>query len=680
MKTINNPLLSGKRVGKFEAIPFNDFKFEHYEPAFDVALEEAKKDIDVIRNNPDEPTFENVIEALENAGPTLDYVSTVYFNLVGAESNNEFKDLAQKIGPKLSAFSNSIMMDPVIFAKVKVVFDKKDNCDLSKEQIRLLEKNYKGFVRNGALLSEEKKEELKKIDEEMSKLNPQFAKNTLGATNAFELLITDESELDGLPQGAKDAAAFTAKRKEKEGWMFTLQAPSVMPVFKYSKNRNLREKIYKAYSSRSFNDKFDNQEILKRIAVLRFKRANILGYKTHAEYVLEERMAEKPETVHNFLQKIYDVAMPVAKEELAEVKALAKELDGIENFMPWDSSFYNEKLRQKKYEFDGEELRPYFQAENVLQGAFDVANKMYDINFTPISDIPVYHKDVKTFEVTGKDNEHIGLFYVDLFPRETKRGGAWMTEFRTQGMDQGKMKSPHAAIVCNFSPATDKTPALLQISEVQTLFHEFGHALHGLLSDCHYKSLASPNVYWDFVELPSQIMENWVMEKEALNLFAKHYQTGEALPDELIAKVKRAENFNKGSLNVRQLSLGTIDLSWHDADPTNIDDVAAHENKIMEKFRLLPNVETSLTSTSFGHIFAGGYSAGYYSYKWAEVLDADAFDKFKKDGIFNKETADSFRRNILSKGNTAHPMELFVNFRGQQPDPDALLRRDGLLK
>lgn len=679
METKNNPLLNGKRVGEFDAIPFDQIKFEHFEPAFDYALQEAKKDIEVIKNSEDEATFENTIEALEDSALLLNEVSNIYFNLLGAESDDKMKDLAQKISPKLSAFSNSIMMDPVIFKRVKSIHDKMDKLNLNKEQTRLLEKNYKGFVRNGALLDEDKKEELRQLDNEMSKLSPQYSKNLLGATNAFELIITDESELDGLPQGAKDAAAFMAKRKGKEGYLFNLQAPSVGPVLKYAKNRELREKMYRAYSSRSFNDKFDNQELLKQIAVLRHKRANLLGYKTHAEYTLTERMAEAPQTVHDFLNRIYEVAMPKAKEELEEVKNMAKEMDDLDDFMAWDSSYYSEKLRQKKYEFDEEELRPYFKADNVLTGIFEIANRLYGLNFTQLDNIPVYHEEVKTFKVTDENDKFISLLYVDLFPRETKRGGAWMTEFQTQGMHNGKMKKPHVAVVANLTPATDKDPALLQFSEARTLFHEFGHALHGMLSDCHYRSLASPNVYWDFVELPSQIMENWIMEKDALNIFAKHYKTDELIPEELIKKVKKAENFNKGSANIRQLNYGMLDMAWHDNDPSDVEDVATFENDALDKLRLLPKVETSLISTSFAHIFAGGYSAGYYSYKWAEVLEADAFEKFKKEGIFNKETAASFRDNILARGNTAHPMELYVNFKGQEPDPDALLRRDGLL-
>ncbi len=676
----NNPLSNGKRIGKFETIPFKEIKFEHYEPAFNHALEEAKKDIKEIREDKNEPTFENTIEALENSGELLNYVSKVYFNLLGAESDDKMKDLAQKISPLISAFSNSIMTDSIIFKRVKTIHDSRKKLDLDQEQIRLLEKNYKDFVRNGALLDDKEKEELKKIDGQMAKLSPQFTKNLLGATNAFQLVITDETELEGLPQSAKDAAKYAAKQMKEEGWLFNLQAPSVRPIFKYAKNRDLREKMYRAFTSRAFNDKFDNRKILKEVANLRYKRAKLLGFKTHAEYTLTERMAENSKNVHEFLKRIFTVAMPKAKEELNEIQSLAKELDGIDDLQAWDFSFYSEKLRQKKFKFDEEELRPYFKAENVIDGIFEVANKMYGLNFKPITDIQVYNEDVRTYEVIDEKNDHVGLLYIDLYPRETKRSGAWMTTFQTQGMLHDKMKRPHVAVVANLTPATDKSPALLQFSEVRTIFHEFGHALHALLSNCHYRTLASPNVYWDFVELPSQIMENWLMEEKALKIFAKHYQTGEDLPLELIKKVKKAENFNKGSANIRQLKFGMLDMAWHDTDPRDIDDVVEFEENTLDKLNLLPQVDTSLLSTAFAHIFAGGYSAGYYSYKWAEVLEADAFEKFKEEGIFNQKTARSFKENILSKGNSEHPMKLYVNFKGQEPDPDALLRRDGLLK
>ncbi len=676
----SNPLLNGTRVGKYEAVPFDLFKLEHFEPAFDYALEQAKEEIKTIKENKEEPTFENTIVALETAGELLNYVTSIYYNLYGVESDNEFKDLSQKFSPKLSDYGSMISMDEALFERVKTVYNKRESLDLNKEQMRLLENSYKSFVRNGALLDDEKKEELKKISKEISILSPQFSQNLLNATNAFELYIEDENELAGLPENAKAAAAYLAKSKGKEsGWMFNLQPTSIMPILKYADNRDLREKIHKAYGSRGNGKEFNNQEILKKIATLRFKKAQLLGFKTHAEYVIKERMAETPETVNNFLERIYKIAMPKAVKEVDELKALAKELDGLEDLQAWDSSYYSEKLRQKLYNFDAEELRPYFKSENVIDGIFKVANKLYGLKFNELNDIPTYHKEVRTFEVTEDNGDFVGLLYIDLFPRKTKRGGAWMNAIKSQGLQDGKVQRPHIMIVGNLTPSTEDTPSLMLMREVETVFHEFGHALHGLLSDCTYTSLASPNVYWDFVELPSQIMENWVSEKEALHLFAKHYKTGENIPDELIEKVKAAENFHKATMNIRQLNFGMLDMAWHDQDPSGIEDVTEFEKETLKKLRLLPPVKGTLISTAFAHIFAGGYSAGYYSYKWAEVLDADAFEKFKQDGIFNKETAESFRRNILAKGNTEHPMTLYKRFRGKEPDADALLRRDGLL-
>ncbi len=676
----NNPLLSGERVGKYEAIPFHLFKTEHFAPALEVALKEAYENVDKIRKNNDAPTFENTLLAMEDCSEKLDYVTTIYFNLMGMESDNEFKALAQEFGPKLSAFSSSITLDPVIFEKVKKLYENRNEVDYNSEQLRLLEKTYKSFVRNGANLNEEDKKKLLEINQEMSKLGPQFSNNVLNATNAFELHITDKKELVGIPESALEAAAYLAKQKGKEdGWLFNLQYPSILPILTYAENRELRKKINLAYGSRAFRDEFDNQEILKKIAKYRHQRAQLLGYKSHADYTLEERMAENPKTVFEFLDKIYDAAIERAREEVSELEEFAKKLDNIDKLEAWDASFYSEKMKKEKFDFDEEELRPYFKVENVVNGVFEVAKKMYDLDFVKVDKIPIYHEDVTTYEVYTKD-QFVGLLYVDLHPRDTKRGGAWMTTFRGQGLQHGEVKRPHVAIVANLTPSTETKPALLRLNEVTTIFHEFGHALHALLSDCYFASLASPNVYWDFVELPSQIMENWVTEKEALKLFAKHYETGEIIPDELIEKVKNLRQFHAGMANIRQLSLGYLDMAWHSADPSNIEDVAKFEAEVSEKTRLYPENENKNTSTSFSHVFAGGYSSGYYSYKWAEVLEADAFEKFLEEGIFNKETAASFRDNILSKGNTKHPMDLYVAFRGRKPDTEALLRRDGLLK
>ena len=681
MKDIkNNPLLSGKRVGKYEAFPFDEFKTEHFLPAVDYALEEAKGNIAKLSADDSEPTFENTLMAMEDCSELLDYVTTVFFNLMGMESDNDFKALAQQIAPKLSELSSSITLDPVIFQKVKTLYENQENLELDAEQQRLLKKTYKSFVRNGANLNDEDKQKLREINQEMSKLNPQFSNNVLNATNAFVLHITDKAELAGIPESALEAAAFTAKKAGKEeGWLFNLQYPSMLPILTYAENRELRKKISGAYGSRAFRDEFDNQEILKKIANYRHQRAQLLGYETHAHYTLEERMAQNPETVMEFLDKIYDAAIDAAKSEVTELCEFAKKLDNIETLEAWDAGFYTEKMKKEKFDFDEEELCPYFKAENVISGVFAIAKKMYGIDFKQVDNIPVYHEEVKTFEVF-KGEDFVGLLYVDLHPRATKRGGAWMTTFRSQGLQQGKVKRPHVAIVANLTPSTDTTPALLRLGEVTTVFHEFGHALHALLSDCHYSTLASPNVYWDFVELPSQIMENWVTEKEALNLFAKHYQTGEVIPDELVEKVKKLQQFHAGMANIRQLSLGYLDMAWHSADPSKVEDVAKFEAEVSEKTRLYPKNPDKNTSVAFSHIFAGGYSSGYYSYKWAEVLEADAFEKFKEDGIFNTETAASFRDNILARGNTKHPMDLYKAFRGRKPDADALLKRDGLLK
>ncbi len=679
MSKTNNPLIDRIKIGKHEAFPFDQFKFEHYLPAFEEGLKKARKAVEEIKKSNETPTFENTITAMSHGGEALGEVAEVFFNLLGAESDNEFKNLAQKVSPMLAQFNSEISLDPVIFEKIKYIYENElEGAD--KEKKRLLEKTYRSFVKNGALLPEDKKKRLKEISMELSSLSPKFSQNLLNATNAFELHITDEEELKGLPQSAKDEAAHTAKQKGKEnGWMFTLQAPSITPVLTYADNRELRKKITAAFKSRAMDGEFGNREILKRIANLRHEKANILGYKTHAELTLSERMAQNPETVTDFLEKIYKVAMPAAEKEYDELKKFAAEKFNHTDFKSWDASYYINKMKKELFAYDEEELRPYFKLENVIDGIFTIAGKLYGLKFKQVYDIPIYHKEVKTFEVTDNNENFIGLLYMDLHPRATKRGGAWMTTFRGQGEYSDGLKRPHVAIVCNLTPSTDTKPSLLRFSEANTIFHEFGHALHALLSDCKYTELASPNVYWDFVELPSQIFENWITETEALNLFAKHYETGEIIPAELVEKVKKVRSFMAGSANIRQLTFGALDMAWHNADPKDNTDVVAFEDKVLEKFTLLPKDMDGCTSTAFAHIFAGGYSAGYYSYKWAEVLDADAFSLFLEKGIFDPETAKSFRENILSKGNTEEPMDLFVKFRGRKPDPDALLKRDGLL-
>jgi peptidyl-dipeptidase Dcp len=674
-----NPLIELKRVGTYDALPFDEIKQEHFVPAIEHGLQEAEAKLEVIKNNPDKANYDNTFRAMQELSQVMDIASGVFFNLMSCESDNEFKQLAQVIAPKLSMFSSKMISDPKLFDRVKSVYESRETMGLTSQQRRIVERQYRGFIRNGALLSDEDKQKLQEIDMELSQLSPKFGQNVLGATNAWEKHVTEAKSVAGIPENALKAAAFRAKQKgHEDGWMFNLQVPSVLPVITYCSNRSLRKEVNSAFASRAFKDDFDNQEILKRIACLRYERANLLGYKNHAEIVLAERMAQKPEAVMSFLDRLYDASIEPAKMEFAELHAFARNLDGIEKLKPWDLSYYSEKLKQQKFDYNAEELRPYFKMENAVSGVFKVAEKLYGIKFTPVEDVPRYHKEVQVYEVTEADETYIGLLYLDLFPRETKRGGAWMTTYQTQGYIFGKDRKPHVSIVTNFTPSTEDTPSLLSLNEVTTLFHEFGHALHGLLSQVNEASLASPNVYWDFVELPSQIMENWATEKETLALFAHHYQTGELIPDDLIEKVKKSKSFNAGSGSLRQLGLGYLDMAWHNSNPCEVEDVYAHELKAIAKTSLIPPLAGRNTSCSYSHVFAGGYSSGYYSYKWAEVLEADAFELFLEKGIFDGETAASFRKNVLAAGNTEEPMDLFIKFRGRKPDPDALLKRVGL--
>jgi peptidyl-dipeptidase Dcp len=674
----NNPLLQS--FTDFDAsIPFSKIKVEHYLPALEASLKQAHENVQSIKSQAQAANFENTILALENASELMERVVTVYSNLESAHADDSHRALSEKIYPLVSNFSSDVSLDQKLFEKVQAVYQSKDHLNLNAEQKRLTEKTYLSFTRNGALLSEEKKTQLREIDQQLSVLSPQFSDNVLKATNAFELIITDRNELAGLPDSALEAAAFAAENKgHKNSWLFNLQHPSLLPVLTYAKSRPLREKMWKASSSKSFNDKFDNQNNIKKIVQLKHERAQLLGYPTHADYVLTERMAKDSATVNRFLSELLTASRPSAVKDLAEVKQLAAE-DGVQDLKPWDFGYYSEKLKEKKYAFNQEELRPYFKLENVIEGAFEHARRLYDLNFKELHNIEVYHPEVKVFEVTEKSTgKYIGLFYTDFFPRETKRGGAWMTSYRDQGYIMGQLHRPHISIVCNFTKPTPTKPSLLTLDEVLTLFHEFGHALHGLLSDCSYRSLSGTNVYWDFVELPSQIMENWVTEKESLDLFAKHFETQESIPASLVEKLKKSDRFQAGWLSLRQLQFAIMDMQWHSTDPKNISDVDAFETAATEKARLFDRIPGTNTSCSFSHIFAGGYSAGYYSYKWAEVLDADAFEYFKEKGLFNPEVAKAFKNFILSRGGTEHPMELYKKFRGREPDPKALLRRDGL--
>ena len=670
-----NPLLQ-KFTQKDQAAPFAEIKVEHYMPALEDAIVEAKTNLEKIKAEKN-LTFENTIVALEQLSERLDRVSNIYFNLFSAEANDEHQALAQKISPLMSAFASDVSLDEEVFKKIKFIYDNRTQLGLTGEDLKLTEKMYKDFSRNGALLNPEQKEKLRALDQELSVLSPLFSENNLKAINAFEMYITDSKDLAGLPEGAIEAAAMSAEAKGKKGqWLFNLQGPSLIPFLTYAENRSLREKMWRASSSKNFKDQFDNQATVLKIVKLSTERANILGYKTYADYVLEERMAKDANTVFQFLEKLMAPSMTAAKRDLDEVKKFA----GTEDIRPWDFAFYSEKLKEQKYSFNEEELRPYFKLENVVEGVFEHARRLFGLTFKQVSDVPVYHPDVKTYEVYEEGtNKYIGLFYTDFFPRETKKSGAWMTSYREQGMWSGDIKRPHVSIVCNFTKPTSTKPSLLSYDEVATLFHEMGHALHGLLSECKYKSLAGTNVYWDFVELPSQIMENWVKEKEGLDVFAKHYETGAPIPAELVEKIKRSAQFQSGWMSLRQLTFGWLDMNWYTANPANITDVDAFETKTLERLRLLPKEDGQNMSVSFSHIFGGGYAAGYYSYKWAEVLDADAFEYFKEKGLFNKEIGTKFKKSILSRGGTAHPMDLFKEFRGREPDTQALLKRDGLV-
>ncbi|RXG12642.1 peptidyl-dipeptidase Dcp [Leeuwenhoekiella aestuarii] len=676
MKDSENILLKNFDITPFDAIQDTDYK-----PAIEQGILEARKEIDLIANSSEPATFENTIAALDYAGYKLDRITSAFFNINSAETNETIQKTAQEVSPLLSEFSNDITLNETLFKRVKHVFDAKDSLDLSREQQVLLEKKYKGFSRNGANLPEDKKARLREIDTQLSKLALTFGENILAETNKFELHITNEADLAGLPESTIESAAQTAEEKEKEGWIFTLEYPSYIPFMKYAENRELRKKMAIAFGAKGFhNDELDNQDHVLNIVNLRHERANLLGYKTHAHFVLEERMAKTPENVERFLEDLLEKAKPAAELEFKQLEKFAKERDGIEQLQKWDSAFYSEKLKQQLFELDDELLKPYFKLENVIDGVFTVAKKLYRLRFVEVFDIPKYHKDVKTYQVFDDKDNFIALFYADFHPRAGKRGGAWMTQFKGQFIKDGVNERPHVSNVCNFTKPTPSKPSLLTFNEVTTLFHEFGHGLHGMLANTTYPSLSGPSVYWDFVELPSQVLENWCYEPEALELFAKHYETGETIPMVLIDKIKKAANFQEGMQTLRQLSFGILDMSWHATDPSGIENVKAHETAAFEGTKLYPDVAENCMSVAFSHIFQGGYSSGYYSYKWAEVLDADAFAYFKENGIFNKEVADQFKNHILSQGGTEDPMVLYKRFRGKEPNPEALLKRAGLIK
>ena len=677
---MENPLLSESKA-PFGAPEFDKIKTEHYLPAFETGINEAKAEIDAIVANPDEPSFENTIEAMEYAGQTLNKVAGIFYNLMEAHTSDEMQAIAEQVSPMLTEYSMYVSLNAPLFERVKKVYEKKDELGLDKDQMTLLEDNYKSFVRGGANLSDEDKELYSKWSEELSLATLQFSKNVLAATNAYTLHITDSADLAGLPEYAKVMGAETAKEKGLEGWAFTLDYPSYGPFMKYSTVRNLREDIWKAYNSRAFGGEFDNSEVVKKIVDLRIKVANVLGYETWADYQLEERMAKDRKTVNEFISQLLEPSMEFARNDVKAVYDFAKK-NGFEGdkLMPWDFTFWSERYQEAEYSLNAEELKPYFRLENCIDAVFSLANRLYGLEFVELDNVPVYHEDVKVYEVKDADGRHMALFYADFFPRASKRGGAWMTDFRGQSIRNGVEYRPFISTVMNFTKPTADTPSLITHDEFTTFLHEFGHALHGIMAEGRYPSLTGTSVARDFVELPSQIMENWGFEPEYLNSFAKHYQTGEPIPAELIEKIVAAKNYLAGYGQVRQLHYGYLDMNWHSLTALPEESAMEFEHKVLAPYAVMPSVDGTGFSTSFSHIFSGGYSAGYYSYKWAEVLEADAFSLFKEKGIFNQEVSKSFRENILSKGGSEDASVLYRNFRGHDPEPQALMEKLGLIR
>lgn len=664
--------------------PFNRIRTEHYEPAIREGISRQNAEIDAIIHNQAAPTFANTILAYEKSGELLHRVSTVFGNLLSAETNDDLQELAKVIMPLMSEHENNISLNEELFARIKAVYEQKDKESLSPEQAKLLEDMYNGFVRNGANLQGEDKDKYRELCRELSLLTLQFSENNLKETNDYRLVLTEKSQLAGLPESAIDAAAETAREKEVEGWVFTLQAPSYSPFMTYADSRELRRELYMAYNTKCTHDNASNNlEIVKKIVNIHMEIAHLLGYNNFAEYNLKERMAQNSDAVYKLLNQLLDAYTPAALKEYAEVEELARREQGNDfTVMPWDWSYYSHKLKDKKFNIDDEMLRPYFELGKVKEGVFGLATRLYGITFKKNPDIPVYHKDVDAYEVFDKDGKYLAVLYTDFHPRAGKRSGAWMTSYKDQWMDEktGENSRPHISVVMNFTKPTQDKPALLTFGEVGTFLHEFGHSLHGMFANSTYESLSGTNVYWDFVELPSQFMENFAIEKEFLHTFARHYQTGELIPDDLVQRIVDSSNFNVAYACLRQVSFSLLDMAWYTRNTPFEGDVKAYEKKAWEKTQILPVVEETCMSTQFSHIFAGGYSAGYYSYKWAEVLDADAFSLFKQKGIFNPEIAESFRENILSKGGTEHPMALYKRFRGQEPTINALLIRNGIKK
>ena len=679
MQHTENPLLQPFE-GIHQTAPFNLVKIEHFLHAFDAAIGEAKKEVQEIIDNPAVPDFDNTIVALDIAGDRLDRIKSIFFNLNSAHTSDQMQDIAQEIAPKLSDFGNDITLNEKLFGRIREVFNARETLVLNAEETTLLEKTFRRFVRSGANLNDTDKAKYREITKELSQLGLTFQQNVLAETNAFELLITDPNDLSGLPESIVEMAAQTAKSKDKEGWLFNLQYPSYVPFMKYADKRHLREQMFHASSSRgNHGNEFDNNAVIKRIVELRLEKATLLGFKTHAQYKLQERMAETPEKVIQFLDDLHLKSKPFATKEFTEVQEYAARLGFAEKVQRWDWAYYSEKLKSEKYDFTDEEVKPYFQLEKVIDGVFLLARKLYGLHLKENKSIEVYHPDVTAYEVLDENDQFVAVLYLDFFPRESKRSGAWMTDYRSQSNVKGNQIRPHVSLVTNFSKPTENAPSLLTFDEMTTFLHEFGHGLHGMLSQCQFAGTSGTSVYWDFVELASQVHENWAYEKEWLDLFAAHYQTGDKMPEELVQKIQKAQNFQAAYMMERQLGFSILDMTYHNRIQPVAGDLKEFETQAIASTDMFEPVEGSLQSTSFSHIFSGGYDAGYYSYKWAEVLDADAFSLFKENGIFDRKTADSFRTNILEKGGSEHPMILYKAFRGQEPTPAALLKRNGLV-
>ena len=678
-KKNENPFFS-EYTTPHQTAPFDKIRIEHYEPAVLEGIKQHQAEVDAIVNNPEAPTFENTVVALEYAGDMLNRVLSVFFNLNSAETSDEMQALAQKLSPILTEHSNNVSLNEALFARIKTVYETTDKSALTTEQQRLLQSTYDGFARSGANLNDEDKAKYRELTTELSQATLAFGQNTLKATNSFALNVTDSARLKGMPESLLEAAAQTAKEKGQEGWTFTLHAPSYSPLMMYCEDRDLRRQMYMAYNTQCVQDnENNNEELVKKIVNLRLAIAQLLGYESHADYVLENRMAENADNVNQLLDQLLEAYLPAAKEDVKAVQEIAARTEG-KNFelMPWDWSFYSEKLRSEKYSLNDEMVRPYFKLENVIKGVFGLATRLYGITFEENKEIPVFHPDVKAYDVLDKDGSYLAVIYTDFFPRAGKRSGAWMTSYQEQFVKDGVDNRPHVSITMNFTKPTASKPALLTQDEVETFLHEFGHALHGIFAATTYPSMGGTNVYRDFVELPSQLMENFLPKKEFLSTFAYHYETGELIPDELIERIVRAQNYNAAYACIRQLSLGILDMAWYSRTTPFEGDVLAYEQKAWESTRLLPTVEGTNMTTHFGHIMSGGYSAGYYSYKWSEMLDADAFSLFEEKGLYSEEVATSFRKNILEKGGSEHPKELYRRFRGQDATIDALMKRDGI--